>query len=536
MFKKVTVLVAALVLCFFASVNAQVYNDYIYKFSRVLGLINMYYVDTVNQEKLVDEAIVKMLQELDPHSIYISKEEVREMEEPLQGSFDGIGVQFNIMNDTILVVSPISGGPSEKLGILAGDRIVEIDGINVAGIGIKNSDVMKYLRGEKGSQVMVRIYRRGVRELLEFTITRDKIPIYSMDAAYMVDDSIGYIKLNRFAATTMDEFREGLIKLKKQNMKHLILDLQDNAGGFMNMATELADEFLGTNKMIVYTQGDKSPKREYNATSKGGFEEGKLVILVDGGSASASEIVSGAIQDWDRGLIIGRRSFGKGLVQRPFDLPDGSKIRLTIARYYTPTGRLIQRPYEDGVEDYAMDMVNRYNRGELTNADSIHFPDSLKYKTLLNKRDVYGGGGIMPDIFIPLDTSMNSDYYYNLRRKGVMNRFVLNYIDKNRKKLGKEYPEFEQFHSNFEITDELLADFFKTAESMGVKMDSAGFERSKKVIKIQIKSIMAADMWTFSESFQVFNELNPAYNEAINALKNDELYNSKLLGKKDEEK
>ncbi|MBU0763207.1 MAG: S41 family peptidase, partial [Bacteroidetes bacterium] len=426
-------------------------------------------------------------------------------------------------------VSPISGGPSEKLGIMAGDRIVEIDGKNVAGIGLTNNDVRKMLRGEKGSQVNVKISRKGAKNLLDFLITRDKIPIFSKDASYMVDDSIGYIKLNRFARTTMDEFNEGLASLKQEGMKHLILDLRDNAGGYMNMAIDLADEFLDNNKMIVYTEGEKSPKHDYKSTDKGDFEEGKLIVLVDGGSASASEIVSGAVQDWDRGVIIGRRTFGKGLVQRPFNLTDGSKIRLTIAKYYTPSGRLIQKPYDKGIGEYAKDRVHRYESGELTSKDSIHFPDSLKYNTLVSKRTVYGGGGIMPDIFVPLDTTYNSDYYFDLRRKDIISRFVVVHIDKNRDLLRKKYPDFKTFNSNYEITDEFIEELVVYAEKSGVERNEKELQTSLIPLRIQLKALIAKDLWSRSEYFEVFNVIDPGFKAAVEVLHNSGLYESKLL-------
>ncbi|OFY73322.1 MAG: peptidase S41, partial [Bacteroidetes bacterium RIFOXYA12_FULL_33_9] len=380
---------------------SQEFNNSVFKLSKVLNLISTFYVDTVNQDQLTEEAIIGMLKFLDPHSIYISKEEVEEMNEPLEGNFEGVGVQFNILNDTIVVVSPIPGGPSEKVGIQAGDRFVTINGENVAGIGIRNNDVVEKLRGAKGTTVNVGMKRKGTKEILDFTITRDKIPIYSLDASYMINKEVGYIKLNRFAATTMEEYYKAVENLKANGAKHLIIDLQDNSGGYLNTSIDLADEFLKDQKLIVYTEGVKSPKHEYKATGRGNFEEGKVIVLVNEGSASASEILSGALQDWDRGVVIGRRTFGKGLVQRPFNLPDGAMIRLTIARYYTPTGRLIQKSYEGGFNDYSRDLINRYNSGEFLSEDSIHFPDSLKYKTLQNSRNVYGGGGIMPDIFIP---------------------------------------------------------------------------------------------------------------------------------------
>ena len=380
------------------------------KFYSVLRLINTFYVDTVNETKLVENAINSMLKELDPHSVFIPKKDVQAANENLQGNFEGIGVQFNILHDTLVVIAPLSGGPSEKLGILAGDRILQIDDENIAGIGLTNEGVYKRLKGPKGTKVVVSIKRKGMLELLDFDIIRDKIPIYSRDAAYMVDEKIGYIKLNRFAITTRTEFAEAVDMLREEGMEDLILDLRGNVGGYLNIAIEIADDFFEKGKMLVYTKGEKSPKQENYSTSKGKFKEGKLLTLIDEGSASASEIVAGAIQDWDRGVIVGRRSFGKGLVQAQYQINDGSVIRLTTARYYTPTGRLIQKPYDNGTNEYRMDILSRINRGELAHADSIQFPDSLKFLTLNNKRTVYGGGGIMPDYFVPVDTSYYSDY------------------------------------------------------------------------------------------------------------------------------
>lgn len=374
-------------------------NLSIYKVVRFLQYVSSDYVDTINIDKLADDAIIEILRNLDPHSVYITKEDVRAMNEPLEGNFEGIGVEFNILNDTLMVVNPIPGGPSERVGIMAGDRIVDIDGTKVAGIGLKNSDVFKMLRGTKGTNVTVQIMRKGLAELLEFNITRDRIPIYSLDAAYMVQPRIGYIKLNRFALTTEEEFLEALNKLKKERMQDLILDLRGNGGGFLNASVALADHFLDDNKLIVYTEGRTSPKTDFMSTRNGEFKKGRLVILIDEGSASASEIVAGAVQDWDRGIIIGRRSFGKGLVQNQLPLPDGSMIRLTVARYHTPTGRVIQKPYNFGeLESYYNDLNIRYQKGEYFSVDSIAIPDSLKYQTLQKSRVVYGGGGIMPEI------------------------------------------------------------------------------------------------------------------------------------------
>ncbi|UCH15205.1 MAG: S41 family peptidase, partial [Bacteroidales bacterium] len=412
--------------------HSQAIYEQALKFGRILEWIDRYYVDSVDQKELVEDAIIEMLKELDPHSSYLTKKEARETNEPLQGNFEGIGISFSILYDTIFVISPISGGPSEKVGIQAGDRIVKVEGKNVAGIGITNEDVFRLLRGEKNTKVTISILRRNVDELLDFTIIRDKIPIYSIDASYKVKDNIGYIKINRFSLTTITEFREAVEKLKTQNVNDLILDLSGNGGGYLDVAIKLADQFLDDEKLIVYTEGMNNPRREYLSTSKGVFETGNILIIIDEGSASASEIVSGAVQDWDRGIIIGRRSFGKGLVQRPLPLPDSSMVRLTVARYYTPTGRLIQKPYDMSKSEYDNDIINRYNNGELSHADSIHFPDSLKYNTLENSRIVYGGGGIMPDFFVPIDTSFYSDYYRDLMRRGILNRFTLKYIDNNR--------------------------------------------------------------------------------------------------------
>ena len=404
------------------------------KLQIALYAVSNLYVDPTDETKLVEDAITGMLEKLDPHSTYTDPEETKEMTEPLEGNFDGIGIQFNLLTDTVYVIQVVPGGPSEKVGLMAGDRIIEVNDTVIAGVKMKTTDIMKRLRGPKGSEVRVKVKRGSEKELLDFTITRGKIPVYSIDAAYMADKNTGYIKLNRFAASSSNEFQEAMKKLEKKGMKNLILDLQGNGGGYLNIAIELADEFLSKGKLIVYTEGTKQKRQDAISTMKGDFEEGKLAILVDESSASASEILSGAVQDWDRGVIIGRRTFGKGLVQRPLPLPDGSMIRLTVARYYTPTGRCIQKPYEKGKgEDYAHDLIDRYNRGELMSADSIHFPDSMKYQTLQNKRTVYGGGGIMPDVFIPIDTTRYSDYHRDLVSKGLVNRVAMDYLDQHRK-------------------------------------------------------------------------------------------------------
>jgi len=488
------------------------------KFTSALQIIDYAYVDTVNEAKLTEKAITAMLKDLDPHSVYLSKSEVKEANEPLQGNFEGIGVQFNLFKDTILVVSAVPGGPSEKLGIMAGDKIVKINGEDATGSKITNDYVLKKLRGDKGTKVDVSIFRKGKKDLLDFTITRDKIPITSIDATFMASPEIGYIRLNRFGQTTMQEFHTSMKTLFDKGMKSLILDLRGNGGGYLNTAIDLADEFLEAEKLIVYTEGIHSPMQKYDATSKGSFEKGKLVVLIDEGSASASEIVSGALQDWDRGLIIGRRSFGKGLVQRPYELTDGSVIRLTTARYHTPTGRCIQKPYDEGAEKYFKDLTNRYKNGELEHADSIHFPDSLKYYTP-GKRLVYGGGGIMPDLFIPYDTSKISDYYTKLYSKGLFNQYTLYLMDKGRDGYKKKYPTFEIFDSKFVIDNDFLNSFTDYAEKEGVKKDEKGLELSKSYITNQLKALMARNIFDINALFQVSVENDETYKKAVDVLK-----------------
>jgi carboxyl-terminal processing protease len=481
-------------------------------------------VDSVNKSELVEIAIIKMLQSLDPHSTYLNKEEVKEMNEPLQGNFEGIGISFNILDDTIFVVNPIPGGPSEQVGIQSGDRIILIDGENVAGTGIKTSDVYSRLRGKKGTQVTVSILRRSVKEFLVFTITRDKIPIFSLDASYMIDDKIGYIKLNRFSFTTMDEFESAILDLNKLGAKDLILDLSGNGGGYLDVAVKLSDEFLGDEKLIVYTEGHNHPKRSYIASARGNFEEGRVVVIIDEGSASASEIVAGAIQDWDRGIIVGRRSFGKGLVQNPMLLIDSSMVRLTIARYYTPSGRLIQKPYDKGYDEYSNDILNRLNDGELSSVDSIDFPKSLRYHTLTTGRVVYGGGGIMPDYFVPIDTTYQSNYYRKLMNRGILNLFVLNYVDNNRQQLHAKYPEFKTFNEKFEPSDDILNQLTSYAGSQGLTLNTADFSRSRDHIRHVIKAYIARDLWNTNEFYQVYNTLNESCLKALEILKDPGKY------------
>ncbi|MFW5758628.1 MAG: S41 family peptidase [Bacteroidota bacterium] len=529
-FIKKNRIVAILSLALFLSatnVHAQNGTEAAEKFIRALRIIDFAYVEPVSDDDLVEDAIRGMLKELDPHSVYLSAEELKEANEPLQGSFDGIGVQFNIINDTIVVVSPVPGGPSEKVGILPGDKIVSIDGEKASGSKVTNNFVMEKLRGERGTKVRVGIQRRSVDDILEFTITRNKIPITSLDAAFMATPEIGYIKINRFSRTTMDEFNEALENLLEQGMLHLILDLNYNSGGFLDVAIDLTDHFLESNKLIVYTEGNASPTQKFNSTSRGNFKSGKLVVLINEGSASASEIVSGALQDWDRGLLIGRRSFGKGLVQRPFELPDGSALRLTTARYHTPTGRSIQKPYDEGKEQYYLDLSERLNSGELVNASNVSFPDSLKYLTKINQREVYGGGGIMPDFYIPLDTTSVSDYYSKLLRSGAINTFSIEYTNENRKQLNSKYANVEEFMQEFQVTGEIMDQLQEHALSQGIEKENEDKDDSTD-IRIQLKSLIARSLWDFSAFIQIRMQDDEAYLKAIEIIEDDTFDSMKI--------
>ena len=484
------------------------------KFAAALFYIENFYVDTTNAPKLVENAIVDMLKELDPHSAYISKDELEAANEPLEGSFEGIGVTFQLLRDTILVVAPVPGGPSDKLGIQAGDKIIKINGEDAFGKKVNNKFVMDKLRGEKGTTVDVSIYRNRKPALIDYTIVRDKIPLNSIDATFMLDNEVGYIKLNRFSKTSMEEFHSSMDELKKEGMKDLILDLRGNSGGYLNVAVELSDQFLSDGKLIVYTEGEKSPRQDFTATSQGDFEKGQLIVLINEGSASASEIVSGAVQDWDRGIVMGRRSFGKGLVQRPFQLPDGSVIRLTSARYFTPTGRCIQRPYDGGTEDYYKDLFERQENGELVNADSIHFPDSLKYKTAGN-RVVYGGGGIMPDIFVPVDTLHLTEYYSNLVRKGVFNRYTIDFANEERSKIKKDFKTTADFIKDFTVDQQMMDEFLSVAKREGVEMNEEQYNRSEEFIKFQIKALIARNIWDIESYYEVMAGNDETLQEAI---------------------
>lgn len=488
------------------------------KLFQTLTAVSNLYVDTVNDKKIVESAIRGMLEELDPHSTYVPAEEVQRMHEPLEGSFDGIGVQFQIIKDTINVVQTVSGTPAEKVGVLPGDKIVQINDTVVAGVKIQNSDILKKLRGKRGTSVWIKVKRGSNPDLIEFKIIRDKIPLYSVDASYMLTDEIGFIKVNNFGSNTTKEFNKALKKLKAQGMKDLVLSLERNGGGYLKTSIELADEFLPADKLIVYTDGLHVPRSSARSTYKGNFEDGRIVVLVDEYSASASEILSGAIQDWDRGVVIGRRTFGKGLVQRELPLIDGSLIRLTVARYYTPTGRSIQKPYENGTKDYNKDLMERYNNGELMHADSIHFPDSLQYKTLIQERTVYGGGGIMPDIFVPIDTTNNTAYHRDLVGKGIVNNVVIQYMNANRAKLKAQYPTFEKFNKEFEVSEAVLQSMIAEGEKEKVPFKEDEYNRSKRLIKLQMKAIIANNLWETSEFYQVIGMENDLLKKAVEVL------------------
>jgi carboxyl-terminal processing protease len=483
------------------------------KFREVMSLLDKSYVDKINTDEMVETAVTKMLEELDPHTVYVSAKDVELSNSDLKKEFEGVGIEFNIFRDTIVVLAPLSGGPSEKVGLMAGDKIIEVDNEVVAGVGISNRGVIDRLRGKKGTEVKVKIKRQRNKDLLEFTIIRDKIPQYSVDAGYMVDDEIGYIKVNRFSETTYDEFREKLAYLVDQGMKKLIVDLQGNPGGYMDRAVNMADEMIAENAMIVSQEG-KEPRAnaEYRAYRQGLFEQGPIIVLINEGSASGSEIVAGAIQDNDRGLIVGRRSFGKGLVQSMFRLTDGSELRLTISRYYTPSGRSIQKPYENGLSDYQNDFHQRVEHGELFHADSIKFNDSLKYQTAKG-RTVYGGGGIMPDYFIPLDTSADSHYYIRLRNNNVLREYALEYYQKNKNKLEKM--TFDDYHKNFKINDNMVKEMVAMGKKFGVPYDQEGYQKSETIIKAIVKATIARNVWGREAYYPVINEINEIFLEAL---------------------
>ncbi|MGD0711703.1 MAG: S41 family peptidase [Bacteroidales bacterium] len=487
------------------------------KLNDVLNYIHDSYVDTISRKKLTEEAISSLLDKLDPHSVYISTEEFNDANDPLLGSFEGIGVEFRIQRDSITVMNIVPGGPSEGIGVLAGDRIVKVDGKNVAGIKIKNNEVMKKLKGKKGTKVKIGIFRRGIKNLLEFNITRGVIPTYSLDIAYMLTKNIGYIKLSKFSATTHEEFVNGLQKLKAKGMTKLVLDLRDNGGGYLQAAIDVADEFLDENKLIVYTKGAHRAKTTVNATSEGNFENGQLVILINEFTASASEIVSGAIQDNDRGMIIGRRSFGKGLVQEQLKLYDGSAVRLTVARYYTPTGRCIQRSYKEGTEEYYNQFYEQLLDTASENADTVKLPDSLKFKTPKGKI-VYGGGGIKPDVFVPVGKAESSRYFISIFNKGLILQFTFDYTDKNRLTIKNTYKNAQAYIKGFTIDDATFADFMAYAEKNGLKKDDKNIADLSNYIKVYLKAYIGRNIYNDEGFYPVLKETDITLQKAITIL------------------
>lgn len=544
---KATFALALTAISLCASAQSNSFEKQLHKLVYAESAIMQMYVDTVNTQKLTEDAITGMLKELDPHSTYTPAKDVESLNEHLNGSFDGIGVQFNMDEDTLVVIQPVSNGPSEKVGIIAGDRIVSVNDTSIAGVKMSKENIMKRLRGPKGTVVTLGIVRKGIKDKLTFKVTRDKIPVYTVDAAYMIDPTTGYVRISSFGATTNQEFIKAATSLLSQGMKDIVIDLQGNGGGYLQAAVDLADEFLDNNEMIVYTDGRTTSRHEYRAR-KGKINVNKIVVLVDGYTASAAEILSGALQDNDRAVIVGRRTFAKGLVQRPIDLPDGSLIRLTIAHYYSPVGRCFQKPYVKGdKKKYDMDMLDRLNSGELMHVDSIRFPDSLKFKTI-GGRTVYGGGGIMPDVYVPLDTTRYTSLHRELVAKGCVNSTVLKWLNKHRQKLEKAYKVddyrkararmadnktynpadlrdgFKMFLNDFTVGDDIIDMMKKKANEAKIEYNDSTLQAAKPLLLIQMKALIARDLWDMSEYFEIINQTNEVYMEGLKALKDDNAF------------
>lgn len=501
------------------------------KLRMAAALIENYYVEDVDSKKMADEAIIAMLKTLDPHSSYTDAEETKELTTPLEGKFSGIGIQFNAATDTVYVIQTVAGGPSERVGIRPGDRIIAADDSIIAGRKLPNSAILKILRGPKGSKVHLKVKRGGSPDLIDFVVVRDDIPIYSVDAAYMANDSVGYIRVSRFAEETAAEVARAVEKLQRKGMRRLILDLEDNGGGYLGAAVELASEFLAKGDPVVYTKGLHAEPMYFNLDKDGALRRMPVVVMVNQYSASASEILSGALQDNDRAPIVGRRTFGKGLVQRPFPFPDGSMIRLTTARYYTPSGRSIQKHYDKGHgEEYMLDMLNRYNSGELWSADSIQRPDSLRFETLRTHRPVYGGGGIMPDVFVPADTTFFSPYYRDLVAKGVVNQYCLGYVDRHRAELLKAYPDEDAFIARFEVTPEMEKELIEAGERDKITYNDEQWQRSRPYVLAVLKGLLTRDLYEDGSYFRAVNPLSPDYREALRVISDDRLYRSILDG------
>lgn len=485
--------------------------------------ISALYVDSIDENRLTEEAIKKMLSTLDPHSTYSPPKEVKKLNEPLEGNFNGIGVQFNMVDDTLLVVETVVDGPSERVGILAGDRIVTVNDTSIAGQKLPNDSILSLLRGPKGTEVHLGILRRGEAGLIPFTVIRDRIPIYSIDAHYMAAPTVGYIRISRFAATTHEEFLKAVKELRKQGMKDLLIDLESNGGGYLQAAVDMANEFLEKEEVIVYTEGRAQSRYDFFAKGNGQLRKARVVVLVNEYSASASEILAGALQDWDRGVVVGRRSYGKGLVQRPVMLPDGAMIRLTTARYYTPAGRCIQRPYTDGDRTkYDADLEERFNHGEMLHQDSIHFSDSLLYHTQKLHRPVYGGGGIMPDRFVPLDTTWTSPLYRRLSARGAFIKWALQYTEQHHAALEKEYPSFELFRKNYQMPDDALDMLRKLAEDYKIEWKEDEYTAVENTFRTQFKALVARNLWGINEYSQIINSLNDIYQAGLSILTDGE--------------
>lgn len=502
------------------------------KINLVAAAVSRLYVDVIDEDTIAEKTIAAMLKQLDPHSTYLPPHEAQQTLETLSGKFDGIGIQINMLEDTLFVVQTVVGGPSEKAGILPGDRIISVDDSIVAGVKLAVNDIITMLRGKRGSKVSIGIMRRGVAEPISFTITRDKIPVNSIDATYMLDDTTGYIRLSRFAESSAEEMEKAVKSLRKEGMRNLILDLQGNGGGYLNVAVKIADMFLDKDQLIVYTEGRNVRRAQEIATGNTLLPDERVVVMVDELSASASEILAGALQDWDRAVIVGRRTFGKGLVQRPITMPDKSLLRLTVARYHTPTGRCIQRPYIKGEnEAYDQDLNERLAHGELLHADSIHFTDSLQYKTLRIGRTVYGGGGIMPDVFVGLDTARYTAYHRQLLRRGILNRSIYTYLDNHRREIISKYRKVSKFIDQYEIDDQLWATLDTLATETGIKpKDDAEKEASKPLIAVQLKALLARDLYNSTSTYyMIYNPTNPIYRKAMEIICSDK-YN-KLLKK-----
>ena len=492
--------------------------------------ITSLYVDSVNEDKLIEDAIKGMLESLDPHSSYTDAKETKELEEPLQGEFSGVGIQFNMNKDTLYVIQTIPGGPSERVGVLAGDRIIYVNDTVIAGVKMKNSDIQKRLRGKKGTQVTIKVQRPGVKELITFRITRDNIPLHSIDAQYMLDERTGYLRISRFGAKTYEEMIDALSDLKKQGMTQLVMDLSDNGGGYLNAAIDMCNEFLERGQLMVYTEGDNSPRNEANANGYGDYKDLPMVVMVNQYSASAAEIFAGAMQDWDRAVIVGRRTFGKGLVQRPIKFDDGSMMRLTVARYYTPSGRCIQKPYDRGNKKaYEKELLDRANEGEYYSLDSIQFNDTLRYTTRLHGRTIYGGGGVMPDVYAPIDTTEYSTYYRDMTAKGIINQYAIQYVDKNRKSISKQYETLKDFDNGFIVTDAMMRDFIAMGEKDSVKYDEEKYRTSEQLLKDIIKGLIARDVYGDQSAYNVIiNHRNRDLKAAIAVLNDRERFDRLL--------